>query len=243
MMKQYLRKLTHFAGVAVLFLMMLVWSCTPTIYFPNSLNVPMLSEEGQLSASAAITANGFDPQMAYAITDNIGIMGNLQLAPSSLGDYPSHYLGEVGVGYFVATSSIFRFEVFGGGGYGWINERVFDDEYLTPNTSMLRWFIQPTMGIGTDYFDFGFSARFVVPGFYEQGSAALYTSFFEPAITIKAGKAPVKGFFQVGYAIPLGMGLLIGYQPTIVALGLELSLRREELSRWTQRTNAALQVF
>ena len=54
----------------------LISSCTPPKYIPNVLNTPMLSNTGEIQASIHMAVSGFDPQLAIAITDNLGLMAN-----------------------------------------------------------------------------------------------------------------------------------------------------------------------
>jgi hypothetical protein len=50
-------------------------SCAPA-YVPNALNTPLFNNKGEIHIAANTGISGFDPQLAYAVTDNIGVMVN-----------------------------------------------------------------------------------------------------------------------------------------------------------------------
>jgi hypothetical protein len=217
------KTIVRLAAVLCTVLLLISYACSP-VYFPNQLNVPLLEKEGDFVGTVTISPNGFDPQMAYAITSNVGVMANIQINPE-LGAqevdrvFTGNFLAEAGVGYYAALSDIVRFEVFGGGGYGWVSGIRTPDQ-IDPGTRMYRGFVQPTLGISGRNAAICFSSRFTLPVLMADASVTR-ASFVEPAITLKLGVRQVKFFSQIGLAIPLSIQYTVSTQPLIFAVGMQ----------------------
>ncbi|MFN6945167.1 MAG: hypothetical protein ACK4ND_09485 [Cytophagaceae bacterium] len=144
------------------------------MYKPNMQNVPLMKEQGEVRANL----NFNNAQVAYAITDNIGIMANGYWGGSrwTAGGMWSAYeeiyrtrrfLAEGALGYFREIGDDFHFEIYGGGGYGGVSfshsfsfmgEDDFQSRY---SANMVRAFIQPAIGYQHEIVDVIFSTRIV----------------------------------------------------------------------------------
>jgi len=210
-------------------------SCTP-LYYPNKLNVPLMTNKGEGQGNIAYGFNGLDLQGAYAVTENIAIMGNFSYMEKS--DH-SHRFGELGAGYYTKLSEVGRFEVFGGYGYG--TAETYYDNLNYAKGLYHRIFLQPTIGFTSKIVDGGLSLRPVFVSF-PKISGTTFTSdnlnllFIEPAFTLKIGYKNVKSVIQIGYAVLLGASDFntpnpgyLGYsflfsQPFLFTVGLNFNL-------------------
>ena len=89
-------------------MMVCVSSCV-TLYKPNSINSPVLKEQGEFKGTIGLGTLGtglLNVQTAYAITDHLGIMLNGMYHSSHLTDDATfirkhnQYFSESGAGYF-----------------------------------------------------------------------------------------------------------------------------------------------
>lgn len=226
---------------------LLVFSSCKILYTPNMQNVPLMREKGDLGASIAFS----NAQVSYAITDNIGIIGNgfLRNRSWSLGGdidiwhYNSQrYLAEGGLGYFKNFNDDIIFEVFAGAGYGKV-KWDYDNLDLTINKTfdakMTNFFIQPNFGFKNDFIDIAISGRFNGIRFYNVRTSNFTLDdltydnlhnidqhpyiFFEPAITFRAGYKYIKAHTQFSYSAKLNSENL-NYRPYSVYAGLQINL-------------------
>ena len=210
-------------------------SCSPE-YIPNMVNSPLFSNANEFQATISTGTSIFDAQVAYAVTDNIGIMVNGTYGDEtsdSTDDFHKHAFIEGGLGYYNKIGAKGRYEIYGGCGIGTVEglfeNNLFDNDLTDARYN--RFFIQPGIGISTGIFDGGFSPRFVMVQMnphgmnFENGS---YKMFFEPVITSKIGFKYVKFVFQVGASLPISGNDDLGFdnQPFIVNLGINLNLGR-----------------
>ncbi len=219
-------KLNHLVlGLIVLILS----SCSP-LYVPNVANVPLLSNKGEFQASVYTGTAGFDPQLSYAITDNIGVMVNASFAnrkSDSTSNFHKHNFFEGGLGYYKPFSEFGKFEVFGGFGYGKVQ-----GSYISPlwqssaDISYSRFFIQPAFGISREYIDVSFASRIVFVNFNQVVSQNSYSIFMEPVITAKFGYKYVKAVFQFGVSYPFNQSVSFDYDPIMMSIGIQANLGR-----------------
>lgn len=90
--------------------------CTPSLYIPNELNMPLPARAKSGSIAANISNQGFGGSAYYAIDSNIVILGNGAGFNSQSGKNSSY---DIGMGYYKIwpkTSGIF--EAIGGCGHG-----------------------------------------------------------------------------------------------------------------------------
>ena len=214
-------------SVMVLIVAMTFIGCTP-LYIPNVVNTPLFSNKNEIQASVHYGTAGFDPQIAYAITNNIGVMVNASFEKEqsdSTSLFPhKHAFGELGVGYFKKVTEKQRFEIYGGYGIGKIEYEVSENslvELAKINTN--RFFIQPAYGTTSEHFDFSIASRIIwITG---KGETQNYTrSFWEPAVTLRAGGRYVKGVMQIGLSVPFREDALIEYEPLMFSFGIQGSL-------------------
>jgi hypothetical protein len=214
-----------------------------TVYVPNTVNAPLLSQKGELRAN--LSANNL--QAAYAIADGVGVMANGFWQKSSTdnpdsGQDGKGYLLEAGVGHFRNLGDLFLFETYGGLGIGsvehdnWekVNGARSDYRY---KASALKGFVQPSLGITRPFFDAALSTRLVALRPYSVEAvnypdARLQADdlyglqdhtfvFVEPAVTLRAGYKWVKLFVQYGFSLKLNETPL-NRDVNFVSLGLHV---------------------
>ncbi len=203
---------------------LIINGCAPA-YVPNVVNTPLLSNKGEFQAAIYTGSSGIDPQFAYAITGNTGIMLNgsfTNTASSSASYYDKHQFVESGIGYYCKIGEIGRFETFGGYGMGKVRAE-FDNfqgsAYSDANFN--RIFIHPTIGITTKIFDGSFTPRVVMVNMYQAANNSSVI-FLEPVITFKIGYKYVKAVIQFGISMPYNSSDIgFNHQPFLFSLGLQ----------------------
>ena len=163
--------------IIIVFLLIFLSSCEQYYYIPNSHNVPLFQEKGEIRAWGTLNKKIYlnEYQAAYALTNHIGLMSNLFVVPLDK-DTPDFndgggYLFEAGAGYFTKVNKHWVFESYAGYGAGNVQNIYFEDRpygwfgteyFYTGRTKMNinRAFIQPTFGYSGNYFDCAFSSRF-----------------------------------------------------------------------------------
>jgi len=200
------------------------------MYVPNSQNVPMMEEKGDIKANVGAK----DLQVAYAVTDHVGVMVNgyynkndWAVTSGTLENkyYSTRSLIEGGAGYYTAFGDIGRFEVYGGAGYGSVRHDydLVDDGNTTESNSykanITRFFMQPAVGIQKESVGLAFSTRFAGVTFsnadssgydptelLDEGLTDLENNLFlflEPAVTFRVGFKYVQAEFQPYYNLQL----------------------------------------
>ncbi len=215
--------------IILLFMVFTAFSCAPS-YIPNVVNTPLFSNKNEFHASVHTGTSGIDPQLAYAVTDNLGIMLNGSFAnrTDTSNDFHKHQFVELGAGYYQKIGNSGRFEIFGGAGYGKI-KAFYDNELWIDQTDVehLRIFIQPVIGATTDIFDGSFTPRLVLVNLYQE-TAGDVGIFIEPTITAKFGYKYIKTVFQLGFSLPFnGSNINFEYQPVIFSIGLQATLGKK----------------
>ncbi len=150
-------------------------SCVHYYYAPSSNNVPLFKEKGEARIQAQYTstaaqaddaADGFEIQTAYAAGNHTALQLNFFHASENEQEYGSgsgNYI-ESAYGYFKPfAKNRLVFETYGGLGFGSVNN-VFKNtsNYITEQakTSITKFFVQPSLGFTTKYFDVAFSSKF-----------------------------------------------------------------------------------
>jgi len=216
---RYMLYLVVLSGVSTLY------GCK-TVYVPNVINVPLLSRKNEVRAS--INANNL--QGSFAATDHIGVIVNGQYqsdsasSESTSAQTGSGGLVETGVGYFAPITSSLHAEIYGGAGYGHVRHKNWETtngvrrDYRY-SVSGAKFFLQPSVGFISDWFDIALSTRLVALRPFGASSenypeAQLRNDklfalderlwgFVEPAVTIRAGYKMVKVFLQYGGSFKL----------------------------------------
>ncbi len=147
--------------------LMLCTGCAP-LYLPNARNAPLFSGKKEFQASAAVGIGG-NVQTAYALTNHIGVTGNLLYAnskPQKKYTYRTQTYAELGAGYYWNFKS-FSLEIFAGVGKG--KGKAIDSVYYVfqpdvpyeARASYNKFFIQPDIGMKNHKnFEWSFSPRF-----------------------------------------------------------------------------------
>ncbi len=207
---------------------LLLSSCAP-MYVPNVVNTPLLRNKGEFQASVYTGTSGVDPQLAFALTDRIGLMVNGSFADrtDTTGDYHKHSFVEFGAGIYDKIGEYGVVEVFGGYGFGSLRAEFSPNEIWTSYSDVTsnRIFIQPSVGLTTNFFDLALTPR-VCYVMVKQESIKKSTMFFEPVITVKTGFKYVKFSTQMGLSIP-GNGEFIDYQPVMFSIGMHINIGRK----------------
>lgn len=198
--------------------------CSPKFYTPNTQNVPLISEQGEVSLTLSGNANQAEFQGAFGVINGFAIKANGGLfIPSDLdnGDGGSGKFVEIGGGYFKPINENFVFETYGIIGLGAVENHfpstVADNPLTKGNVSanILRYGIQPNFGYKSKYFNAAISSRFVMLNYskikgdliFDERSQADYLKendlnfLIEPAITIKGGLERIKLQLQYGYSL------------------------------------------
>jgi hypothetical protein len=202
---------------------LILGSCAPA-YVPNVLNAPMLTNKNEVQVALHAGTSGFDPQVAYAITNHIGVMANasfMDQTSDTTDSYHKHGFIEFGAGYYTNFAKRFKFETFAGAGFGKI-EAEYDNGSWTSfsQADIKRYFVQPTLGITSKVIDFGISARIALVNLKQQTNT-ISGLMFEPAATLKLGWDHLKAVAQVGISAPFNKDINFNYQPFLISLGLQ----------------------
>ena len=219
-----------FIGIILVFIANIFNSCAPA-YIPNAVNMPLISNKGEVQLAIHAGVCGFDPQVTVAVSDHIAIManGSFQNEESDTSDnYHKHYFGEIGVGYYTTIQNLARFEVYGGYGYGKVqirNNGLFNSSVVS-DVLYHRIFLQPTFGFTSAFFDMGFAPRIVLIRMMPKQFTykTITKPFIEPVGTIKLG---YKYFFiitQLGFSFPLfntDNQEWFDYNPFIFSIGIQ----------------------
>jgi hypothetical protein len=199
-----------------------------SLYVPNTVNVPMLSEKKEFNGTVAYGLNGLDVQAAYSPIQNWAVMGNFAHIRAESGAYEEKsygYLGEVGVGYYIKNDDILRADVYGGVGYtstkassDFKTSRIFNRDYA-------RIFVQPSIGVQLKHLEPSFALRmnYVFP---------LKALFYEPAITLRFGSEKFKIMSQFGFSMAnKRIGYEGPYNPFMYSLGINFRFGRHLVSK------------
>lgn len=148
-------------------------ACSPVYYAPSSQHVPLLTEKGDLSASADFVLSESTESVvlkaAYALNSHWAVMagGGFHLKEdtgyeASWGD--GTYI-EAGGGYFTKVSRKFVYETYALLGYGHMTNHFPQTVASYPNTdgiiraNLLTVGLQPSIGFKSRYFDAAISLK------------------------------------------------------------------------------------
>jgi hypothetical protein len=224
LMKAVINGFLLLTGLVIMWL----WSCVPA-YLPSVVNAPLLSEQHDVVIAGYSSTSGFDPQLAYAVTEEIGLMvnGSFRTTSSKLVTDPTYYkryYGEIGGGYYSVIGEFGRFEIFGGAGGGKVNGG-FTNTIFAPHTDVFyaKGFLQPSIGFVSSVIEVAFTPRFALVTM-SQDALRSTAPFFEPALTFKTGYRHWKGVMQLGLSYPFVNQPEFDYQPFMFALGIQIRL-------------------
>ncbi|RMG17791.1 MAG: hypothetical protein D6730_23610 [Bacteroidetes bacterium] len=232
--------------------LLLAGGCS-TLYVPNTLHTPLLSEKGEVALRLHSGSSSLDAQAALALSG--GAKGGLAVSAAySLnrkgGDtpqagYAKQQFAELGVGHFFRLDSSGIFEVFTGYGRGkaeatkTLGTGFPVDEQATGNYQ--RFFVQANLGASARLLEAGVAARFSYVDFTRlsitRKTPKRPSAFFaEPLLFIKVGGGPTSGKFpnikaelQFGAHLPLGPRPDFDFPLFHARLGIDLRFNRRYL--------------
>ena len=100
-------------GSLISFLVFIFIACAP-VYVPNARNATLFEQKGEYKATAYLLQTA-DVQLAYAVSNHIGVMANGAMNVNS--NFSRYRFGEMGIGYFTKIKD-YNIEFFGGYGLG-----------------------------------------------------------------------------------------------------------------------------
>lgn len=245
-------KTTRKPIMTVLFLTVLLSSCSHYYYVANVQNVPLFKEKNELRLSGTYGEGDetrcLEIQTAYSVTDNIGVMADFMSA--SGGDISSKNYGkgnyfEGAIGYYRPTGKYGVIEIYTGlGGSNQHHEYSstdYNDYHGSSDLSFIKFFVQPSFGLTFNALEIALSTRAGslsyyninnkisgdVNRYYDLNTVANKNHFIlEPAATLRAGWKYVKVQAQVGYAgIVNRPGLDFG-EEWHITIGLNIALAK-----------------
>jgi hypothetical protein len=209
------RLVMRFAWV-ILCSVILFSACSPIYYAPNTLNVPMLREQGQGNAAVHFGSQEsktyYNVQGAYSFKPNWAFMGDIVWANYEDGSNSSTnghgHLISGGAGYYRPFGKHFTWDAYGIAGLGRVENNRGSQGNI--DSSLFRYGIQPSAGFNTKYFAGSFAARMVgLRYFNTDGSFTSEVQYlrsagtqflFEPAVTFRVGPEPFRFQLQVGHS-------------------------------------------
>lgn len=198
--------------------------CSPKYYSPNTQNVPMIREKGQVGLTVAGSGSQVEFQGAYGLTDQIALQASGGwFIPGDLdnGNGGSGRFAEGGLGLYRPVGEHFVFETYGLFGFGKMENHLPSTQEQYPETTgrisanIVRYGLQPNFGFVTKYFTIALSSRFVVLDYSSIRGSLIYNNenqidylrdnkthfLIEPALTLRGGLEWLQFQFQIGPSI------------------------------------------
>lgn len=206
------------------FLAVTYCSCSHYYDVPNVQNVPMFREKNEYRFSGAYglgtETSCMELQGAYSVTRNIGVMSNFMYAKGIDNHEDSWAKGtylDAAIGYYKPLQKSGVFEIYGGVGGSTQHHQYINTNFGSGNPpdknpsagtselSFIKIFVQPSIGMTFNGFEFAFSTRFNRLTFnktdnhidkllneyeFDKLNTTAQTKnflFFEPALTIRGG--------------------------------------------------------
>lgn len=206
-------------------------------YSPNIQHVPLFDDRNEFSGSIAgsvgIVNNCVELQAGYSLPGHVALSTNFMTGGNnhetgSYRDFSKLSYFEGSLGFYTSFSETGIFEIYGGYGLGSQRHSFtfseFSTWYLwdrepdgTADMSFSKIFIQPNIGIRSEWVEAAFSCRFSRLNFKEIN---IYNTVYhldelntlklnsaptllEPALTFRAGSESIKGQIQLGFAARL----------------------------------------
>jgi hypothetical protein len=224
----------------------LITSCDPIFYTPNTHNVPLITKKGEANLTLAGNANQVEFEGAYGIANQFAVQASGGFfVPKDLdnGNGGSGKYFEVGGGYFKPVFEKFVFETYGIIGFGSMENHLPSTVASNPQTkgdisaNILRYGIQPNFGFKSPHFSVAVSSRIVNLSYSNAKGDLIYEGInetkylgdnknyflIEPAITIKGGFDKIKLLLQYGYSWNL-TNSNFRQANTLLTLGLNFDL-------------------
>lgn len=198
------------------------FACSPTYYKPNTQQITLFEEQGDVNLTIAGRSNTVEVQGAYALTDQFSAAVNYtRFIPIDInpGDGGSGYSFELGPGFYKDVGEDFLFETYAFLGFGRFDNFFIDLDnvaMMTTNTisaNAIKLGIQPSIAYKRDKYTLALSSRFTSLNYaniegdlifngqdqIEYLSEANNNFLIEPALTFWIGFEKVK--FQAQYGL------------------------------------------
>lgn len=224
----------------------LIASCSPLYYSPNTVNAPLFTEKGNYNITVGGNGNQFEILGGIAVTDHLGVVANASFYnPDDLdnGDGGSGKFFEGGIGYYAMLNDRFQFDTYGLVGFGNFENHFPSRTIDNPNTdgkinaNVSRFSIQPGIGYITKYFTASLNPRLAYLNYTNIGGSLIYDQIdqqkyleenkshflIEPALTLRGGLEKIKFQFQYGYSLNLTDSNFKGNE-SWVTLGVNFNL-------------------
>jgi hypothetical protein len=200
--------------------------CSPKYYVPNTQNVPLISAQGQSTASVAGNGNQVEFQGAVGLSNALALQVNAGVVMPKTednGDGGSGRLIEAGLGYFRNVTPNVLFDVYALAGVGRMENDFPSTLDANPGTTgmikadIVRFGLQPSLSYHTRHFSVSGSTRvsslrynniegdLIFGGVNQVDYLTEHKSsvLLEPALTLRAGWDAVKLQLQVARSINL----------------------------------------
>lgn len=225
-----------------LILGLLAVSCRP-LYIPNYINAPLLTQKNEFQAGGSINTSGYDLQGAFALNEQIGLIGNFNFQNNRITAENSryNYSGEGGIGYFKSLSNKGSAEVYAGFGQGYAKIRHIDSIGIFDLTRghYSKFFLQTDFGFVSDAFDAGAALRglfMYYPDYMfsarlsplDSFSGRAFGAYIEPAFFLKLGYKNIKFTGQAGLSIPVAGNphqLILNHFWCMLGVGIQLHIK------------------
>jgi hypothetical protein len=223
----------------VLFLLVLFFTgCGPIYYVPNTQNVPIMKDKGQMNLFLGFNGSeftdGFELQGAYGLTDKWALQLNADWIKSSeTFSEGSGNLLEIGGGYYKKISKSFVFETYGFIGFGGLKYQDNSTDNLDVTAKLYRVGLQPSFSYSGKYFSSSLSSRLSSLHYTNVNGSLLYDVDYlksndshwllEPALTLQGGFEDVKLQLQIQLCYNL-TNPMFSQDYTLVSLGLKVNI-------------------
>jgi hypothetical protein len=196
---------------------LLLSSCNRTLYVPNALNMPLLAKKNDYNfniSSRVVAPANLEGQLGYAPLNHLVVVANAAaLGYNSSFSRLNHRFVELGAGVFTSflegyrQPNMIRAELIGGYGIGSAIFEKSSSAIDKSEGSYNRKFLQPAVGIKTDFLEFSFGVRLSEVNFdhyndYSNdilvGSDIYNFATIEPIMRIAVGHKGVKMAVQFG---------------------------------------------
>ena len=207
-------------------------SCAPA-YTPNAVNIPLLTNKKEIQISGSTGLSGVEAQLAVGVTNHIGVMVNWNYRDDTndtTDTYHYHNFFEGGIGYYTTFSSLGRFEIYGGYGFGNVDvniQTIATQDIVKAKFN--RVFIQPNFGFSSQFFDLGFAPRivYVMMNPERLQYSTINRFFVEPAGILRFGYRYMYLTSQIGFSIPLNgfeSSTWFNTNPFLFSVGINIKL-------------------
>ncbi len=211
-----------FIKISAFLFSLILFSCQPKYYIPNTQQITMFTEKGDVNLSLNGDGNQFELQAAYALTDQFAASANFsRFAPRDQenGDGGSGYLFEVAPGFFKPFGENYVFEAYALAGIGKVENHFpsrMDSINVNPEirSNAFRVGLQPSVSMLFDRFSIGLSTRISSLNYANIKGMLSFNGvdqidylkdnrsnfLIEPALTARFGTEKVRAQAQYGFS-------------------------------------------